>query len=153
MSALSARGRIEGRPLKIKTVEELELKIDLYFAWCKENLKPYTMSGLAYALEIDRKTLLSYSYRDEYLLTIKRARDRIQQYVEEKLFDNNVTGVIFNLKNNFGWEDKRSLETADVSKEKYEEWLKNNQKALKDITPDKENSDDSCNIIEHDPVE
>lgn len=136
MTRLSKRGIEEGRPLKYETPELLSMSIELYFEQCKDERRPYTMSGLAYALDMDRRTLLDYSYRDEFLPTIKKARDRIQQYVEERLFENNVTGAIFNLKNNFGWEDKRQIESADVTKEKYESWLKENQEALKDVTPE-----------------
>ena len=136
MTTLSKRGIVEGSPRKIKSVEELEEKIELYFTQCKEEERPYTMSGLAYALDMDRRTLLNYSSRSEFILTIKKARDRIQQYAEERLFGNNVTGVIFNLKNNFGWEDKKQVESTDVTKEKYEGWLKDNQDRLKDVTPD-----------------
>jgi hypothetical protein len=40
-----------GRPLKFKTVEEMQEKIDAYFADCIEKERPFTITGLALALE------------------------------------------------------------------------------------------------------
>jgi len=40
------------------------------------------MSGLAIALGIDRRTLLDYAHRDEYLPTVKAARNKVEQDVE-----------------------------------------------------------------------
>jgi hypothetical protein len=120
-----------GKPLMYKTVEGLQAAIDEYFTFCDNRLKqiytkeggepigisnpePYTMSGLAYALGMDRRTLLDYSKRDEYLPTIKRARARIEQDVERRLNDKDTftPGLIFNAKNNFGWNDKSQVESS-----------------------------------------
>lgn len=99
------------RPLKFQSVEELQRKIDEYFEMCDEQGKPYTISGLAYFLGTNRQTLLNYEERDEYFDTIKRAKARIEAFVEESLWQPKIaTGVIFNLKNNFGWQDKQNLE-------------------------------------------
>jgi hypothetical protein len=113
-----------GRPLLFKTNEELAKVIDEYFDWCDNRTKsiyikdlgdnmeisspaPYTMSGLARRLGIDRDTLLNYGKRDEYFGTIKDARERVQEDVETRLMEtSNQSGAIFNLKNNFGWKDK-----------------------------------------------
>jgi hypothetical protein len=102
----------DGRPLKYETPELLQADIDAYFEMCDEKDKPYTMSGLAIALDVDRKTITNYANREEFFPTIKRARNKVENYLEEKLFGNNVTGVIFNLKNNFGWRDKQDVEIA-----------------------------------------
>ena len=67
------------------------------------------MSGLAYSLDMDRKTLLNYSKDEKFFPTVKKAKDRVEVYAEERLFFPNATGVIFNLKNNFNWEDKQEL--------------------------------------------
>lgn len=69
-----------------------------------------TMAGLAYALGMDRKSLLNYSHKQEFFPTIKRARDRVEAALEANLYNNSVTGTIFNLKNNFGWVDKTEQE-------------------------------------------
>lgn len=111
-----------GRPRKFESPEQLQELVDKYFKDCDKrevehfskkfglvkvkDPEPYTMSGLAYALGVDRETLLNYEKRDEFLGTIKRARDMVHRDVERRLMEANSTGAIFNLKNNFGWKDK-----------------------------------------------
>lgn len=117
-----------GRPLKFKDVAEMQVAIDAYFAKCDarkskvyvkslgemvdiENPEPYTMAGLAQALEIDRKTLLNYESKDEFFLTIKKARQKVEAQVELRSMETPYTsGCIFNLKNNFDWKDKTEQE-------------------------------------------
>ena len=104
-----------GRPNKFKSVEEMQKAIDNYFKDCDANERPYTISGLAYALDTTRRTLLDYEENDEFSHTIKKAKAKIEQFVEERLFvGNNTAGVIFNLKNNYNWKDKQEIE-ADVN--------------------------------------
>lgn len=97
-----------GRPLLFKTPEELQERIDQYFDDCDEGpLRPYTVTGLAVALDTDRSTLLRYEKEDEYYDTIKKAKAIIHNYAEESLWKSGiVAGVIFNLKNNWGWRDQ-----------------------------------------------
>jgi hypothetical protein len=72
---------------------------------------PITMSGLANFLGVDRKTIVNYTRDDDFFPTIKRARARVEEYVENYLFTGkNIAGAIFNLKNNFDWSDKHTLE-------------------------------------------
>ena len=108
-----------GRPLKFETPEELENAVNQYFAECEVKEKPKTMSGLALALEIDRKTLVNYSNKDEYFHTIKKARQIVEQQNEEMLVSGkgNATGIIFNMKNNFGWVDKTEQENRVILKQ------------------------------------
>ena len=105
-----------GRPKAFKSVEDVEEKINAYFNYCEEKEKPYTMSGLAYYLGIDRKTLLNYSKNEEYFHTIKKARDKVQMQLEENALSNkaNPTFTIFNLKNNFDWKDKIEHSSSEV---------------------------------------
>lgn len=129
-----------GRPLKFDTVEKLDMVIQNYFAMCDPHAtkalvetghdalgnmlydtrtvlttqKPYTMSGLARALGIDRKTLLNYKNRDEYFPTIKEALNRCEEYAESQLFGPFANGAKFSLNNNFTgeyqpWADKQVL--------------------------------------------
>lgn len=97
-----------GRPLKWKTVKEIEPLIELYFLQCDEEDRPYTISGLAYALDTSRETLLDYQGKKEFSYTIKKAKDRCERFAEESLFTSrNIAGVIFNLKNNYSnWIEK-----------------------------------------------
>lgn len=129
--AYKKTGRPVGRPLKYKTPEEMETIINKYFEDCdnhhlktydedgnevyKHSPKPYTITGLAYALELSRQDLLNYQGKKEYHDTIKRAKQKCEIYAEEQLFrQGNTTGVIFNLKNNYGYKDKQEVE-AEVS--------------------------------------
>jgi hypothetical protein len=98
-----------GRPKKYTEADIMQGKIDEYFENCDKNKKPYTMTGLAIALDMDRKSLLNYSKDADFFPTIKKARNKVEEFAEERLFFPNATGVIFNLKNNFGWEDKQEL--------------------------------------------
>lgn len=98
--------------LKYKNEEELEKGIEAYFRECDEKEKPYTMSGLAYSLDIDRTTLINYGQRDSYSTLIKKAKAKIQAQLEENALigKGNPTFTIFNLKNNYGWKDKTEME-------------------------------------------
>ncbi|THG30685.1 terminase small subunit [Naasia lichenicola] len=133
-----------GRPLKFKTVEDLELAIQNYFAECDphtektlvevgrdshDNMlfdsrlriteqKPYTVSGLARSLGIDRDTLINYKKRDEFIGSIQAAYDRCHEYAESQLFGRAQAGAAFSLKNNWGWKDRTEVEnnhTGNVS--------------------------------------
>lgn len=114
-----------GRPLKFYSVEELQEKIDEYFDYCDNRSKtmyvkelgdnvtisdpaPYTMSGLAHALGTNRQTILNYSKKEEYFYTIQSAKARVERDLDERMNDKTTftPGLIFNLKNNFGWRDE-----------------------------------------------
>lgn len=107
---------MSGRPLKYKSVKAMQEDIDKYFAECDEKGKPYTVSGLAYALGTNRQTLINYEDKCEFVDTIKNAKAKIELFNEEMLYSKDVstTGVIFNLKNNYGWKDKQEIE-AEVT--------------------------------------
>ena len=96
-----------GRKKLYSSANEMQKIIDKYFIECDEKGKPYTMSGLAYALDMDRKSLLNYSKDEKFLPTIKKAKLKIEQQLEESLYRlGNNSGIIFNLKNNYGWKDQ-----------------------------------------------
>lgn len=104
-----------GRPRKFETVEEMQEAVDRYFKECEEDKVPFTVSGLAYALDTNRQTLLNYSENEEFFDTIKRAKAKIEAFNEALLYSKDVptAGVIFNLKNNYDWKEKQEIE-ADV---------------------------------------
>ena len=121
-----------------KTVEEIQEKIDKYFEECEgvvlnnENgevvlnkygdpvivgRKPLTITGLALALGFNsRQALLNYQDKPEFNDTITRAKAKVEQYAEERLFDKDGSnGAKFSLANNFkGWAEKQQIE-ADVN--------------------------------------
>lgn len=112
-----------GRPLKFKSPEELQNKIDAYYEWAKENKKHITITGLAWFLDTNRQTLLRYEEDDSELLksvsedvrqafrdTVKRAKARIEMEYEESLYNkNSAVGAIFTLKNNYNYVDKQEV--------------------------------------------
>jgi hypothetical protein len=125
-----------GRPLKFKTVDELQVAIDSYFDACDPHLesrlvesginergetifaqrkvmteqRPYTVSGLARALGITRDTLLSYSERAEFVDTVDSAKERCHEYAENQLFGKSASGASFSLKNNWGWKERQEID-------------------------------------------
>jgi len=123
-----------GRPPAYKTVEEMQKVIDEYFESCngeyvivdgcavtdknghpvKTKERPLTITGLALALGFNtRQALLNYEGKPAFVDTIKRAKSRIEQYAEERLFDKDgVNGAKFNLSNNFkGWSEKQQIDS------------------------------------------
>lgn len=111
-----------GRPPKYKKKEEIQELIDKYFCDCDKNDEPYTVTGLALALNISRQDLINYSNKEEFFDTIKKAKLKVENYLEKRLIkDNSCTGIIFNLKNNYGWKDKQENINVGVS---YEDYIK-----------------------------
>lgn len=153
-----SQGEGGGQPLKFKTVEDLDIKIQEYVDSCfdyirdmwgnrvkdKESkgkdvvdengkaiylmkqVKPFTITGLAYFLDTTRDTLMDYEsgeYDDKdknaeenkkFSDTIRRCKLMIHAYAEEQLFiGKNPQGAMFNLKNNWKWEDKQVVENKD----------------------------------------
>lgn len=106
-----------GRPLKYKTVEELEDAIDEYF---ESNPEKPTQSGLALALGFaDRRSLYDYKERERFSYTIKKALQRIDEQHEKRLYEAANSGSIFYLKNR-GWTDRLDLTTEGKSFNKIE---------------------------------
>lgn len=119
--------RRRGRPLKFPTVEVLQAGIDSFFKKCDEHQKevvakngdvvlissplPYTVSGLAVHLDTDRETLMNYEAKEEYFDTVKRAKERCLADSEMRLHTNFTAGVIFSMKNNYGWKDQIDVNT------------------------------------------
>ena len=96
-----------GRPKIYNDVTKLQKDVEKYFKLCDEEKKPYTVSGLALALNMDRRSLLNYSKDEKFFPTIKMAKQKIEAQLEENALMNkcNPTFTIFNLKNNFNWKD------------------------------------------------
>lgn len=124
-----------GRPPKYNTPEEMQRIIDLYFLACKahqaesaEMLEKLSdedlliingiddvfpsISGLAYTLDMSTEALRNYEDKGEFLATVKRAKQRVEMSLEQRLAGTAVTGSIFSLKNNFKWKDKTEVENT-----------------------------------------
>jgi hypothetical protein len=118
-----------GRPPMFKSAKEMQTLIDGYFDLCQGEMfkdddgkpivnkygepifigqKPPTVTGLALYLGLQsRQALLNYQSRKEFNDTITRAKMRIEEYAETRLYDKDgCNGAKFNLVNNFGWKDK-----------------------------------------------
>ncbi len=116
-----------GRPLKFKTPQELETKIQAYFDYCNARTKkeivktkdyfeiidmpdpiPYTVYGLADFLDVDADSLLNYSDREDFSVLIVRAKQSIQTNKVERGLDGKSNPIItkFMLANNYGMSDK-----------------------------------------------
>jgi hypothetical protein len=99
-----------GRPLKFKTPEELEERINDYFDTRTKQDRRYTVAGLCRWLKCGRDLLIDYDKKDQFSDTIKDAKLRIEEQLEEVLISGQpCTGIIFNLKNNFGWRDRQEF--------------------------------------------
>jgi hypothetical protein len=147
-----------GRPRLYKCVEDMQKDIDNYFEDKFENVtdelgntrrvqtRPFTMSGLANALDMSRQSLLNYKNRDEYFDTITRARRKVEEYAEERLYDRDgVNGAKFNLVNNFDWRNKSNSEEAReerkvaLAEKAVEEMDEDIEYVLEDVINEKEN--------------
>lgn len=132
-----------GAPPKYKDVSEIEGLIDNYFKECegepflnedgqplttekgavlyKKPPKPLTVTGLALALGFNsRQSLLNYQDKPDFMDTITRAKSRVEEYAEKRLFDKDgANGAKFSLANNFrGWSEKQEIK-AQISYEEY----------------------------------
>lgn len=86
---------------KYDNVDDLEKGIDAYFAERDGSGKPYTMTTLALALNIDVRTLANYGQNEDYFPAIHRARLKCVGYAEDRLYDKDgVNGAKFTLTNN-----------------------------------------------------
>lgn len=130
-----------GRKPTFTSAEEMQEKIDAYFASCERELlrdadgnpvlnkngepvyvggRPMTIQGLALALGFtSRQSLLNYKAKREFVDTVTRARLRVEQYAAERLFDRDAQrGAQFTLAYGFGYardaEDGKNRETQSV---------------------------------------
>jgi hypothetical protein len=83
-------------------------------------IRPFTVTGLALSLDMTRQGLLDYEKKPshaEFADTIKKAKLVIESYNEERLHGSSqVTGAIFNLKNNYSWVDKTETDLTSKGK-------------------------------------
>jgi len=62
-------------------------------------------------LWIHRSTFIEYEEQKQFSNTIKVAKQKIEKYNSEQLYrKEQVTWIIFNLKNNFNWVDKQEID-------------------------------------------
>jgi len=100
-----------GRRKKWQSVEELEKRIEEYFAETSEF--DVTITGLALYLGTTRQTLVDYGKDDEFAGLIKQAKLCVENAYERDLRRRGRSGDIFALKN-FGWKDERKTDITSA---------------------------------------
>ena len=103
-----------GRPLKFESQKILQDKIDTYFNETPKD--EWTITGLALALDTDRKTLCNYESKEEYFHTIKNAKLKVENGYEVDLKKHGRPGTIFALKN-FDWKDRQETDITSDGKQ------------------------------------
>jgi hypothetical protein len=128
-----------GRPPAYETAEQMQDIIDKYFKSCEGELlkdaddniifdkysrpviinnKPPTVTGLALALGFNsRLSLLNYQDKEEFVNTITRAKAKVEEYAESRLYDKDgANGAKFSLANNFkGWSEKQEVTATNLN--------------------------------------
>lgn len=91
-----------------------------------ELAKPLTITGLCIHCGIIKDQLFDYAQDDEYKTIVKAARQEIENYLQYVSMNEqyNVTGAIFNLKSNFGYNDKQGQQVNNVQVNNIERLIK-----------------------------
>lgn len=134
-----------GRPPKYNSPEDMQRIVDLYFLACKvhktgdiemltglsmeelliindiDDVTP-SISGLAYLLGMTTQALRNYECKENFLCTVKKAKQRVECSLEQRLAGHSVTGAIFSLKNNFEWKDKSEQDITTGGEPIKNEW-------------------------------
>ena len=78
-----------------------------------ELAKPLTITGLCIHCGIIKEQLQDYANDKDYDFIVKQAREEIENYLQYVSMNEqyNVTGALFNLKCNFGYNDKQGQQT------------------------------------------
>ena len=110
-----AMGMWDLPPLDIADAEAVEERIKWYFSYCiQDDMKP-TVSGLAMALGIDRKTLNNWNRGETrgvtHLPIVKKAMAALEILWEDYMQNGKINPVsgIFLGKNHFGYTDKQEI--------------------------------------------
>lgn len=87
--------------------EIVKQKLDKYFDICKKQKKIPSMTGLAMHLKTTRQRIINYQHTDEFGDLLAHAKLRCENFLEEQMIKGTPpTGIIFILKNNYGWKDR-----------------------------------------------
>jgi len=98
-----------GRPPVWKSPEELQSKVNAYFADCESRERKPCIAGLAYWCDVDRHTIYNYEEKTEYFHIIKKARDYILAGLEETMIHGEGGGGAIFLAKNYGYTDQRNI--------------------------------------------
>jgi hypothetical protein len=104
-----------GRPCKFQDIDEYKNAINNFFDECDVKGEPYTITGLALALDTSREVLMdiesqtSAGYTKEFSNATKRAKLRCHNYAEKQAYlARNPAASIFIMKN-YGWRDQQDI--------------------------------------------
>lgn len=101
------------RPATYTNKEELQKEIDRYFE--ETPFEEVTITGLALFLWFsERKSLIDYSEKAEYVHTIKKAKMRVENAYEKRLVARGNWWDVFALKN-FDWTDKQEIDQRNLN--------------------------------------
>lgn len=119
-------------------------KLDRHGNPILRQMRPYSITGLAVALNTSRQTLLNYEERPEFFDTIKKAKDICEKYLEEGLLCGEIPAApgIFNAKNNYGWVDKSEID-SNLKVQEMPTIKKDGQDLKFNIGPDAKETDES----------
>lgn len=141
--------RPKGQPPYYTNVEDMHKLIEEYFKECEGEYlfdqngnhvfnkygepivvksKPPSVAGLALKLGFtNRQSVLNYQNKDEYFDTITRAKLRIEEYNNTRLYDKDgVQGAKFNLTVNYGYVEKKEVQSdINLKSDGFIEALKN----------------------------
>lgn len=98
-----------------------------------EYILPPSVGGLCASLKIDRSTWAAYGDAErnpEHARIIEAARERMREWNENELVTRegkNVKGIIFNLENNYGYKEQRSMELGGAGIEEFLNRLSENE--------------------------
>jgi hypothetical protein len=98
-----------GRPPKYTSPAEMARVGNAYLDQQLAEGKPLTVTGLAIALGFcERKALIDYTGKEQFRHVVKSLKARVEQWIESRMYGNQVAGAIFVLKN-MGWSDKQDI--------------------------------------------
>lgn len=97
--------------VKYTSVDQLHAAATEYFEYCYRTQEMPTMSGMYLALGVTRSAAKCWKKKREDLYgVVESARMLVEYFLERMLVDPRyckaVAGIIFSLKNNFGWAEE-----------------------------------------------
>jgi hypothetical protein len=108
------RHKMVGAPRIYTEVDDMQKHMENYFAWADYKGFPYTMPDMALFLGFSSvQSLWEYiAYSDAFSEAIKKAKLVIEAQRTRALIQcrTSPVGIIFDLKNNFGWKDVSTVE-------------------------------------------
>ena len=108
-----------GRPLKYKTEKELDTKIQEYKSQRDKDSLPYTKISLVLSLGFSDRHALDDSYinNPKFSAIVKKIFLEIESSKVDSMYkeNGNTTFTIFDLKCNYGWNDKKAEQESDVT--------------------------------------